>query len=100
MQVATHLVRLCRQRPGVMIAARQMGNTRGGSYPMKDIMAGANYRHNVETIKGFWYDVGQATGTRWIVEAGLYIGEEIAKVKNAEWANENDRMLWFCATRQ
>ncbi|KAJ5789228.1 uncharacterized protein N7518_006239 [Penicillium psychrosexuale] len=99
-RVATHLVRLCRRRPSLMIVARQLGNTLGGTYAMKDVAAGANYRHNVETIKGFWYDVGQATGTRWSVEAGLYIGEELAKVKNAGWANENDRMLWFCATLQ
>jgi hypothetical protein len=83
-----------------MIAARQLGNIHGGSYPMTDVAAGVNYRHNVETIKGFWYDVGQATGTRWSVEAELYIGEELAKVKQAAWANDNDRMLWFCATLQ
>ncbi|CAG8154189.1 unnamed protein product [Penicillium olsonii] len=100
LRVATHLVRLCRLRPNAMIVARQLGNVLGGSYQMADVAAGTNYRHNVQTIKGFWYDVGQATGTRWIVEADLYMGEEMAKVKNAGWANENDRMLWFCATLQ
>lgn len=100
LRVAVQLVRLCRDREGVMIAGRQLGSLLGGSYPAKGINdGGIHYRHNVETIKGFWCDVGNATQTSWTVEGGLYMGEEIEQTKNAPWADSNLRMIWWCATR-
>ncbi|KAJ5591913.1 uncharacterized protein N7459_002282 [Penicillium hispanicum] len=100
LRAATNLVRLCRDKPGVMLVGRQLGSLLAGHYSLKDVGKGSNYRHNMESLKGFWYDVGLATGTRWTVEAGLYIGDELAKVKDSAWADPNDRMIWWCATRQ
>ena len=96
---ATNLVRLCRDQPGVMLAGRQLGSLLAGEYSLKDVGKGTSYRHNIESLKGFWYDVGQLSNTRWTVEAGLYIGDELAKVKDSAWADSNDRMLWWCVTR-
>ncbi|RAL12614.1 uncharacterized protein BO97DRAFT_389629 [Aspergillus homomorphus CBS 101889] len=102
LRVATRLVRLCREKKGSMIAGRQMGSVLAGEHAMtgmtKDPTA-THYRHNVESIKGFWYDVGLATKTRWTVEAGLYMAEEIEQNRNAPFADDNLRMLWWCATR-
>ncbi|KAJ5150324.1 hypothetical protein N7448_001902 [Penicillium atrosanguineum] len=99
-RASINLVRLCRDKPGVMVVGRQLGSVLAGHYSMKDVGKGANYRHNIETLKGLWYDVGEATNTRWTVEAGLYIGSELAKVKDSAWADANDRMIWWCVTRQ
>lgn len=100
-RVAARLVRLCRDRTGVMIAGRQLGSLLGGAYPMAGMKdGGVHYRHNVETIKGFWSDVGEVTQTRWTVEAGLYMGEEIEQNKSSPWADSNLRMIWWCATRR
>lgn len=67
---------------------------------MKDVGKGLSYRRNIESLKGLWYNVGQATNTCWTVEAGLYIGTELAKVKDSTRADANDRMIWWCLTRQ
>ncbi|PYH78621.1 hypothetical protein BO82DRAFT_377074 [Aspergillus uvarum CBS 121591] len=110
LRVAIRLVRLCREATGTgtgtgtgtIIAGRQMGSTLAGEHAMtgmtKDPTA-THYRHNVESIKGFWSDVGRATGTGWTVEAGLYMAEEIEQNRNAPFADANLRMLWWCATR-
>lgn len=102
LRVARRMVAMCRDREGVMITGRQMGSLLGGRYPMTGMKEGGstNYRHNVETIKGFWHDVGEATNTRWTVEADTYWGEEMEQTKNAPWAEPNMRMIWWCATRK
>ncbi|OJJ98940.1 hypothetical protein ASPACDRAFT_44569 [Aspergillus aculeatus ATCC 16872] len=100
-KVAARLVRLCKEKPGVMIAGRQMGARLAGHYALKGFKDDPmHYRHNVESIKGFWYDVGQVTGTRWRVEAEMYWGEEWEKTRNVSFTDENVRMLWFCAVRE
>ncbi|PYI18916.1 hypothetical protein BO99DRAFT_385569 [Aspergillus violaceofuscus CBS 115571] len=100
-KVAARLVRLCKDQPGVMIAGRQMGTRLAGHYTMHGFMNDqVHYRHNVESIKGFWYDVGQVTGTGWRVEAELYWAEEWEKTRNVSFTDENVRMLWFCAVRE
>ncbi|PYH44042.1 class I SAM-dependent methyltransferase [Aspergillus saccharolyticus JOP 1030-1] len=110
LRVATRLVRLCRddqqqqqqQGKGTIIAGRQMGSILAGEHAMTGMVkdpTATHYRHNVESIKGFWYDVGVATNTRWRVEAGLYMAEEIEQNRHAPFADENLRMLWWCATR-
>lgn len=98
--VAIRLVRLCRDKPGIMITGRQLGSLLGGQYTVPIMGDGAqHYRHNVETMKGFWRDVEKATQTRWKVEAGLYMGEEVELTKKI-WNDDNVRMIWWCATRQ
>lgn len=107
--VATRLVDLCREKGGVMIAGSQLGSLLGGRYVVKNIegmneapdAARAHYRHNVETIKGFWCDVGERSGTRWTVEAGLFEQEDAVEMgKTQAWGDENTRFIWWCATRE
>ncbi|CAI7653251.1 unnamed protein product [Penicillium glandicola] len=100
LRAAVRLVGLCRSRAGVMITGRQMGSVLAGHYEINAIKDGAmHYRHNIESMRGFWSDVGEATGTRWEVEAGLYLAEELEQTKDAAWADSNIRMIWWCATR-
>lgn len=100
-RVAARLVKLCRDKPGVMITGRQIGSLVGGHYEMKGMKDGAfHYRHDIETMERFWSEIGEATSTTWKVEAGLYSGEEVEKTKNMPWSDDNYRMMWWCATRQ
>lgn len=102
-KVASRLVNLCRQRPGVMITGRQLGSVEGDHYGMAGMKEGAqpvHYRHDPKTMDRFWSDIGKATQTSWKVEAGLYWAEELDQTKNMPWADDNIRMIWWCATRQ
>lgn len=83
-----------------MIAGRQLGSLMGGHDAAPVMGDGAqHYRHDVETMKGFWRHVEEATQSHWKVEAGLYMGEEIERTKRV-WADDNTRTIWWCATRQ
>jgi hypothetical protein len=98
------MVAMCEDKAGVMITGRQLGSHLGGRYPMigmrKDGEKYRNYRHNEQTIKGFWLDVGEATGTQWTVDAGTYWGEEMEQTKDAPWAEPQMCMIWWSATRK
>ncbi|KAJ5384779.1 hypothetical protein N7517_002690 [Penicillium concentricum] len=99
-RAAVRLVRLCCSQTGVMITGRQMGGVLAGHHELKGIEDGAmQYRHNIESMKGFWWDVGEATATRWTLEAGFYFAEELEQTKNSPSADSNLRMIWWCATR-
>jgi SAM-dependent methyltransferase len=102
--VAKRMVAMCEDKAGVMITGRQLGSHLGGRYPMtgmrKDGEKYRNYRHNEQTIRGFWLDVGEATGTQWTVDAGTYWGEEMEQTKNAPWAEPQMCMIWWSATRK
>ncbi|RHZ57482.1 uncharacterized protein CDV56_106069 [Aspergillus thermomutatus] len=101
-RAAIRLVRLCRDKPGVMITGRQLGSRLGGHYPMHGVNEEAlHYRHNVETLKGFWRDIEAATQTRWTLEASFFAdeaAEQTNKVRPVE--DTNATMIWWCATRK
>ncbi|PLB48427.1 hypothetical protein P170DRAFT_427511 [Aspergillus steynii IBT 23096] len=98
---AIRLVTLCRDKPGVMVTGRQVGSVLGGHYPMHGVDSSAfHYRHNVETVKGFWKDVEEATRTRWKVEASFLAEDAIGKARNVlPGYDENTRVLCWSATR-
>jgi hypothetical protein len=101
--VAKRMVAMCEDRPGVMITGRQLGSYLGGHYPMtgmrKDGDKFKHYWHNEQTIRGFWHEIGEATGTQGTVEAATYMAEKMEQTKNAPFAEPNTCMIWWCATR-
>ena len=96
---AKRLVSLTRPQAGSMVLGKQMGSVIAGQYRMPTAF-GFNYRHNAESMRRFWQQVGKETGSTWKVEAELYEGLfELAENKHHSWTDSNTRMLWFCATR-
>ncbi|KAE8338051.1 hypothetical protein BDV24DRAFT_153922 [Aspergillus arachidicola] len=100
-RVAIRLVQLCRDRPGVMITGRQLGSRLGGHYPMHGVDDNAlHYRHNVESLKGFWRDVEIATQTRWKLEASFFVDEAAEQTRKAvPDIDSNATMICWSVTR-
>ena len=96
---ARRLVSLTRPQAGSMIVGKQMGNVVAGRYPLPTA-SGFNYRHNAESMKQFWAQVGEETASQWEVEAELYEGFELSENKQHAWMDENTRMIWFQVTRR
>ena len=65
--VGRRFISLLRHQSGSMILGRQMGNQTAGEYEHK-VGTGTMFRHNPESFKQWWAEVGEATGTRWEVE--------------------------------
>ena len=94
------LISLTRKQAGSMVIGNQMGSLDAGQYAMPT-GKGFNYRHNVESMYKFWRQVGEETGTRWNVEAGMFLPAVVKENLQHSWAKSdpNMRMIWFCATR-
>ena len=96
---AIRLVSFTKNKTGSMVGGRQMGSLKAGSYFMPG-MGGRVYRHNVESMKTFWDQVGVRTESKWRVEAGLYESEELKDERSQAWAEPSLRTIWFSAVRE
>lgn len=99
LKAATRLVSLLRDQVGVIVVGRQLGSIFAGEYPLTGFSDGTQYRHNLESLKGFWLDVGQATSTQWKVEAELKVEDVVQQNLKSSWGDSNMRMIWWSATR-
>ncbi|KAL9074714.1 MAG: hypothetical protein Q9161_002083 [Pseudevernia consocians] len=95
---ATRLVGFARPRRGSRVLGRQLGGVRAGSHAMPT-KGGSNFRHNVESMRRFWEQVGRETGSEWEVEAGLYDGEELKGNTAHTWSEPGMKMIWWSAVR-
>ena len=96
---AIRLVSFTKSKKGSMVVGRQMGSLEAGSYSMPG-MGGRVYRHNVESMKTFWDQVGVRTESKWRVDAGLYESEELKDERSQAWAEPSLRTIWFTAVRE
>ena len=96
---AKSLVSMTRSQPGSIIVGKQLGSTEAGRYKMPTA-SGFNFRHNVESMKRFWDQVGKETDSKWSVEADTYQGHELTENREHAWSEPNMCMIWFNATRQ
>ena len=96
--VAKRLVALCAPKKGTLLVGRQLGTTVPVEFPLQSPTQ-LTFRHNVDSFTELWKVVGEETGTRWQVEASLYMGPEVSKNKNQDWADPNMRMMQFSVVR-
>lgn len=67
-EVCKQLVKLLREKKDSLILGRQVGNTDPGEYVQTTNESGIAYRHNAESFKKMWDEVGEETGTKWRVD--------------------------------
>jgi SAM-dependent methyltransferase len=65
--IAHKLVGMLRKKSGNMILGRQMGNETAQEFTRKS-GSGSMFRHNPESFKKWWEEIGEATGTKWSVD--------------------------------
>ncbi|KAM7200349.1 hypothetical protein V8F20_005326 [Naviculisporaceae sp. PSN 640] len=71
-KVAARVVQLLAPNPGSLIVGRQSGSEEAGEDVRKGGPGGRGpFRHNAQSWKDLWERVGQATGSRWSVEADV-----------------------------
>ena len=99
LKVARRLVSLCVPKKGTLIVGRQLATTVPGEYPLQGPKQLA-FRHNVESLKEFWKQVGEETESEWKIEATLYMAPEVSKNTGQAWADPNMRMIQFSVVRE
>jgi len=98
-QIAKRVIRLLKPQPNSMVIGRQIGNLAPGEYLRRN-GKGTRYRHNEDTWKRMWEEVGNATGTKWKVEAGL-VDNDIRMVEDFRFLQpKGTRRLRFIVRRE
>jgi hypothetical protein len=102
--VAKRIVSILKPEPGVILCGRQVGNETPGNYA-SSVYEGERqrYRHDVKSWTDFWDEVGEATNTRWEVDAvldpfGIGFGEIEQKLTDAR-REKGARRLRFVVRR-
>ena len=96
--VAERVIRLLRPVKGSIVLGRQRGNVEAGAYPHKtNVKTGTMYRHNAESWKKMWQEVGRKTGTEWNVRARLESrwSQGVLRHGDAEWDGKEGEILRF-----
>ena len=97
-RVAERVVRLLRPVKGSVVLGRQRGNAEAGVYSHKtNARTGTMYRHNADSWKKMWVDVGKKTDTEWNVRAHLESrwGQGILRYGDTEWDGTMGEILRF-----
>ena len=98
--VGRRVVRLLRGK-GSVVFGRQVGSVRAGAYERRAGLGGSVYRHDGESFRRMWRQIGRETGTEWRVEvqmeegAGWGGGREKTDEEGRRWNDEFTRRLRF-----
>jgi SAM-dependent methyltransferase len=69
---AKRVVSLLKPEAGVLLLGRQVGNEEPGDFDASGYIGEKKrYRHNPQSWKELWDEVGEATGTKWKVDASF-----------------------------
>lgn len=77
-KVCNRIVKLLREKKNSVVLGRQVGNVDAGE-PLRNDRASTRWRHNEESFRKMWEEVGELTGSKWRVE-----------VTSESWAGESD----------
>jgi len=67
-QIARRVVKLLRPRKNSLLLGRHVGNVKGGEHPHRSAPSKTMYRHDPETWRKMWKEIGEETGTDLEVE--------------------------------
>ncbi|CZR65359.1 uncharacterized protein PAC_15259 [Phialocephala subalpina] len=98
-EVCKRLVKLLREKKDSLILGRQVGNTDAGEYVQTTNESGIMYKHNAESFKKMWDEVGEETGTKWRVDYDFELFEWLSK-EERDKAEPGIGMLRFSVFRE
>jgi hypothetical protein len=88
-EVSKRVASLLRPRQGSMILGRQIGAEKSSAL-------GTMYRHNVESFKKLWKEIGEDLGISFTVEAKL----EVLTASHFMLDSNDTRWIWFAIKRE
>ena len=99
-EVCKQIVKLLKDKKGSMLMGRQVGNLEAGEKVHETSKRGTMFRHNEESFRKMWDEVGELTGTKWRVETQLIkFGESYMK-ERVDAHGLNMRLLRFSIFRE
>ncbi|KAL6703698.1 hypothetical protein ACN47E_009392 [Coniothyrium glycines] len=92
-QVSKAVAALLCPKPGSMILGRQVGAVEAAEQVSA---TGTMYRHNVESLRKQWQEIGKDLGIEFQVEASL----QCLSQQHSDWHTSGTRRLWFVIRRK
>lgn len=80
LRVCKRIVEILKEKKGSVVLGRQAGSIVAGERVHRTNTAQSMFRHNAESFKKMWQEVGEATGTKWRVEI------EVLDPREDQWA--------------
>lgn len=93
--IARRVVKLLRPVKGSLIVGRQVGNVEAGEIANRVTTSKMMFRHNDESWKAMWKEIGDETGTQWDVQAKLLEWDST----HTTWSDKSVRRLQFSVRR-
>jgi hypothetical protein len=100
--ICKRIVKLLRDKKGSLLLGRQVGNLEAGEHVNSMNQSQKMFRHNSESFRKMWDEVGEETGTKWRVETQLLMPEEaqISERWGGPWSKyEKDKIFCFSRIR-
>lgn len=99
-KVGKRVARLLRPQKGSLLVGRQVGNVKGGEFEHRTNTTQKMFRHDVETWKQMWKEIGEETGTSWEADATLREWHGVIPSGSEQsWQPEGVRQLAFSVRR-
>ncbi|GKT63861.1 methyltransferase domain-containing protein [Colletotrichum tofieldiae] len=97
MVVLRRVIRLLKQKPGVMIVGTAAGHVDGIDVP--GVANKPALRHNLQSWEKLWMDLSNETGTKWKLKTKVTDQIESKEVTRPSWWGKDMRFLSFEVTR-
>lgn len=82
-QVARSVIQLLKPQKDSLVVGRQVGNVKPDEYPRRDGQ-GTRFRHNIESWRRLWTEVGEEVGLDFEVEGSLREAQNIGTTGRPE----------------
>ena len=98
--ICKRIVKLLRDKKDSLLLGRQVGNVESSEHVHRTNQKETMFRHNSESFRKMWDEVGEATGTKWRVETELLMPEEAHMNERREYHGDDVRRLKFSVFRE
>jgi len=99
-KVCKRIVKLLRDKEGSLLLGRQVGDVVAGETVHNTNKSLNMFRHNSESFKKMWEEVGEATGTKWRVESEMMVPEGSYIKERGEAHGPSVRCIRFSVFRE
>lgn len=94
------MIELSKSEPGSMVLGRVLGRREAAHVCHEGMPNSLMYRHNEESMKKMWKEVGESTGTKWEVWTNMRdVPLEPEQTRRDVWMGEGAVVVRFCARR-
>lgn len=99
-RVCKRIVKLLKEKEDSVVLGRQVGNANAGEQKMRNDPTKTRWRHNEESFRKMWEEVGMLTGSNWRVEVNSEPWAGESEDGSRSWVDPSTLRLTFAVFRE